>query len=62
MFKGEEPDAVDEEAKKRMEAQKKLDEEYEKNLQEFYTDQKKFQEEHPDKVKKDYGKPDDLVS
>ena len=61
-LKGEEAESVDDEAGKRLEAQKKLDEEYEKNLQEFYTDQKKFQEEHPDKVKQDFGKPDDLVS
>ena len=55
------PDAVDEEAKKIMEEQKRLEEEYEKNLQDFYSEQKKFKEEHPDKAKPDYGSPEDLV-
>ena len=41
--------------------EKKASEQYEKKLEEYQAEQDSFKEKHPDKVKTEYGRPEDLV-
>ncbi|XP_076820531.1 protein ERGIC-53-like isoform X1 [Clavelina lepadiformis] len=57
---GETKEDEDQPGQKNKEEMKRLQEEYEKNLQSFMEEQKKFKEEHPDKVKEEFTDVDDM--